>query len=72
MKFKIDVKKLKDAAWRLGLSTYQLAAASGVPQPTVSAILNGDRSPAPEKLAAICEVLDLNVDDILVKEIAAA
>lgn len=62
---------LRDAAYELGLSTYQLAAESGVPQPTVSAILLGQRSPAAEKLKAICDVIGLAVESVFIEKIAA-
>lgn len=64
---KINTKMLRDAAYELGLSTYQLAAAAGVPQPFVSNILLGTGPiPSAEKLKAICHVLDLTVADVTV------
>ena len=64
MAFKLNSKMLRDAAYELGLTTHQLARESGVPQPTVSAILLGRRSPAAEKLKAICTVLDLDMSEV--------
>lgn len=64
MAFKLNTKMLRDAAYELGLTTYQLAERSGVPQPSVSAILLGQRSPAAEKLKAICDVLDLDMANV--------
>ena len=55
---------LRDATYELGLTTYQLAREAGLAQPTVSAILLGQRSPAAEKLKAICTVLDLDMSDV--------
>lgn len=55
---------LRDAAYQLGLSTYQLAAESGIPQPTVSGMLRGANSPDAAKLKAICDVLDLDINDV--------
>lgn len=61
---KVDSKKLRDATYELGLSTYQLGAAAGVPQPTVSAILLGRRQPSSPNLKAICDALDLDLNEI--------
>ena len=72
MAFKLNTKMLSNAAKELNLTTYQLAERSGVPQPTVSTILSGRNSPDATKLKAICEVLDLDINDVFLKDGDAA
>lgn len=64
MAFKLNTKMLRDAAFELNLTTYELARQAGLPQPTVSSILRGANSPAAEKLKAVCDVLDLDIADV--------
>jgi len=74
MMFRIDTEKIKKQMGELRYSTYQLAAESGVKQPTIAALLNGrNGSTASDKLAALCSVLDLDINDVLIeiKEVAA-
>jgi len=67
----IDSKVLRDAAYELGLSTYQVAAAAGLPQPIVSDVLLGRRRPSVFALERICDVLDLDVNEVLGGEVNA-
>lgn len=72
MRFSIHTDKIKKQMEELRYSTYQLADAAGLKQPTVAAILNGrSGSPGTDKLAAICKVLDLDVNDVLLEEATA-
>lgn len=64
MAFKLNTKMLRDAANELNLTTYQLAREAGLPQPTVSAILCGRNSPDATRLKAICDVLDLDINNV--------
>lgn len=68
MMFRIDTEKIKKQMGELRYSTYQLAAESGVKQPTVASILAGRSVPAADKLTAICEALDLEIEEVLVEE----
>lgn len=68
MSIKINFEKLKTVAADLGLSTYQVGAVSGVPQTTVAAIFAGKVSPAAEKLKRICDVLDLDINDVFITD----
>lgn len=64
MAFKLNSKMLRDAAYELNLTTYQLARESGIPQPTVSGMLRGANAPEATKLKAVCDVLDLDINDV--------
>lgn len=63
----IDTKRISGQMRELGLSSFQLAVAAGVRQPLVESIMQG-RCTDPEKLKAVCEALDLDVNEIEVKE----
>ena len=65
---KLDSKLLRRTMYELGLSTYQVAAAAGLPQPTVSTIMLGQRKPSAERLKAICDVLDLDINDVFISD----
>ena len=49
------------------MSSFQLAVAAGVRQPLVEGIMNG-RCTDPEKLKAVCDALDLDLDEITTTE----
>lgn len=63
MSMSVDSKALRDAAYELGLSTYQIAARAGLPQPTVSDVLLGRRRPSTFALERICDVLEIDPDE---------
>lgn len=63
----IDTKRISGQMRELGLSSFQLAVAAGVRQPLVEGIMNG-RCTDPEKLKAICDALDLDLDEITTTE----
>lgn len=65
---KLNFKLLHSRMRDLGLSTYQLADRARLPQPTVQTIVSGTRSPSAERLKAICDVLDLPIDDVFIEE----
>ncbi len=64
----LNTKKLRDAAYELNLTTYEIARQAGVLQSTVSKVLRGESSPSSERLRAICDVLDLDINDVFIKE----
>lgn len=59
----VNSKVLRDAAFELGLSTYQVAAAAGLPQPVVSDVFLGRRRPSVFALERICDVLEIDPDE---------
>ena len=63
----LNTKMLRDAMYELGLTTYELARQSGVPQLTVLRILFGQNRSTPATLRAICGVLDLESEQVIVK-----
>lgn len=70
---KLDHTMLGRAAYELNLTTYEIGRQAGIPQPTISAILLGKSVPAADKLKAICDVLDLDMNEVFIDaEVAAA
>lgn len=65
-KKRLDHDMLGRQAFELNFSTYEVARRSGVPQPTVSAVFLGKQTPAADKLKAICDVLNLDMNDVFV------
>lgn len=59
-----DTKILRDAMYELGLSTYQLAAAAGLPQSIVAGILLDERRATGYALERLCKALDLEPGDV--------
>jgi transcriptional regulator with XRE-family HTH domain len=69
---RIDFKRLKDAAEAKKLSTYKIAAADGtIPAPTVLKIIKGSRvAPSAINLKRICDVLEIPVQEVFIKDVA--
>lgn len=59
---------LKEEMEAKGISQLQLQEASGVPQKTISRILNGHNMPSFPTLLALCEALDADVSLTFTKE----
>lgn len=72
MQKRLNHKLLGKAAYELNLTTYELARQSGVKQPTVSSTLRGHSVPAADKLKAICDVLDLDMNEVFIDAEVAA
>lgn len=64
MKTQIDLAKLNAAAADLGFSSHEIGRRTGIPQSTVIATLVGRSKPSAERLKEICDVLDLNINDV--------
>ncbi len=67
----IDRTILRDAMCDLGLSTYQVAAASGIVQPRVRAIMAGEVKATMHQVERLCDVLDLDADELLKQAVPA-
>lgn len=65
MKLKVDTKAVFLAMAEKGLSGRGLAKLAGVSQQSVCKVLNGDSLGTNKTLPAICNVLGLNVKDIV-------
>lgn len=57
--------KLSNALKQSGLTQTAIAKKINVSQPTVAHYIKGDKLPALDTLANLCEVLDLDANDIL-------
>ena len=57
--------KIAEAIKLSGMTQSQIAQKIGVSQQTVSHYLKGDKMPSLDTLANLCEVLDLDANDIL-------
>lgn len=60
----IDRTILRDRMCDLSLSTYQVAAASGIVQPVVRAIMAGEVRPTTHQAERICGVLDIDLESV--------
>lgn len=58
-------RKISDAIKYSGKTQTEIARAIGVSQQMISSYLKGDKTPQIENLANLCQVLDLNANDIL-------
>ncbi len=58
-------KRLSDAIKQSGIKQRELAEKIGVRQQTISSYIKGDKLPALDTLANLCEILDLDANDIL-------
>ena len=58
-------EKIKEAIKRSGLSQTAIAKKLGVSQQTISHYVKGDKMPALDTLANLCEILDLDANDVL-------
>lgn len=65
-----DSEALRAAMYDLGLTTYQLADEAGLPHLRVREIILGECRCSVFALERLCDVLDLEMDDILTKELA--
>jgi len=61
----IDTGVMVTQMSELSMSTWQLAAAAGIPQPTVESILKGRTRPSPHILDRLCTVLDIDSQQVL-------
>lgn len=57
--------KIAEAIKLSGMTQSQIAQKVGVSQQTISHYLKGDKMPSLDTLANLCEVLDLDANDIL-------
>ena len=57
--------KIAEAIKLSGMTQTQIAQKVGVSQQTISHYLKGDKMPSLDTLANLCEVLDLDANDIL-------
>ena len=57
--------KIAEAIKLSGITQSQIAQKVGVSQQTISHYLKGDKMPSLDTLANLCEVLDLDANDIL-------
>jgi len=57
-------KKIRRAMNDLGVSVKELSAKTGIPAQTIYSIVNGHHEPSPEKVRAICQVLQLSMDSL--------
>ena len=57
--------KIAEAIKLSGMTQSQIAQKIGVSQQTISHYLKGDKMPSLDTLANLCEVLDLDANDIL-------
>ena len=57
--------KLVEAIRRCGISQTEIAKCIGVGQATIAHYIKGDKMPALDTLANLCELLDLDANDIL-------
>ena len=58
-------KKIAIAIKESGMTQLQIATKIGVSQQTISHYIKGDKMPALDTFAKLCEVLDVSPDDIL-------
>ena len=58
-------KKLIEEIKQAGISQTELAKKIGVGQPTISYYMKGKKMPSMETFANLCEVLDLDANEIL-------
>lgn len=63
--YKIDIKKIKEARIRKGLSQRKLAEELGYSNCYISKIENNKSSPSPERLIEICGYLGLEVKELI-------
>ena len=57
--------KIAEAIKLSGMTQSQIAQKVGVSQQTISHYLKGDKMPSLDTLANLCEVLDLDANDVL-------
>lgn len=56
---------LKQAIKQSGMKQHEIANKLGITQPTVSEYVNGKSYPALDTLANLCEILDVDANEIL-------
>jgi transcriptional regulator with XRE-family HTH domain len=68
---RIDFQKLRNAAAKKSLSTYEIAKRDGsLSQPTVSKAISGKHIPTAVNLFRICDVLEIPIQDAFIKQAA--
>ena len=69
---KVDFEKLQKAKKVRNLSDYKIAKLDGKLQaPTVRKIIRGDVSPTAVNLKRVCDVLELPIETVLIRDAAA-
>lgn len=68
MKLKLDTKKIYLAMAEKGITATEIARVGGVSQQAVSNALNGNRIGKVKVVPAICTVLGLSAQDIVIIE----
>ena len=67
-KLKIDKRKLDIAMAIKSYSSLELSQCSGISQVTITRIKNGFQNPRPETVGKIARALNVNVEDLIMKE----
>ena len=65
MEAQINRKKLMEARYAKGMSMLRLAKEAGVSHLTISQVEKGLRVPAPSTIKKMCDVLGIEVADVL-------
>lgn len=68
MKLSVNLKKIYYGMAKKELTETALAKKAGVTQQAVSLILHGKRQGSLKSLGAICKVLDLPVEEVIILE----